>query len=296
MIFLERGVLKLNKISSILSYLKSVFNSLTKSEKKVATFVINKPDKVIYMTISEIAESVGVGDTTVLRFCKKLGFKNYQEFKLSLVQDLANKESKNHIGDFKINETDSIEELAKKVINYDISILNQTLELLNPQEIVKAKNAIIKARKIEFFGVGASIITGHDLALKLMRIGLNVVCHTDLHTQMMSASLLGPKDLAIGISFSGSSKDTYKCLEIAKKAGVKVLCVTHHAKSPITKISDITLLHGAKEDPLQGGNLSSKIAQISIFDILYHAVYRDINERANECNNKTSKAITDTLH
>jgi len=286
----------LNEVNSILSYLKSAFNSFTKSEKKVAAFIIDEADKVIYMTISEIAELVGVGDTTVLRLCKKLGFKTYQEFKLSLVQDLANKESKNHIGDFKINETDTIEELAKKVINYDISILNETLELLNPQEIIKAKDAIIKAKKIEFFGVGASIITGHDLALKFMRIGLNVVCHTDLHTQMMSASLLGPEDLAIGISFSGSSKDTYKSLEIAKKAGAKVMCVTHHAKSPITKLSDITLLHGAKEDPLQGGNLSSKIAQISIFDILYHAVYRDIKERASQCNNKSSKAITDTLH
>lgn len=284
------------KINSILVYLESAFNSLTKSEKKVASLIINEPNKVVYMTISEIAESARVGDTTVLRLCKKLGFKTFQEFKLSLVQDLVNKESKSSIGDYKVNKTDSIEELARKVINYDISILNQTLELINPQEIAKAKNAIIKANKIEFFGVGASIITGHDVALKLMRIGLNVVCHTDLHTQMMSASLLGPKDLAIGISFSGSSKDTYKCLEIAKKAGAKVLCVTHHAKSPITKISDITLLHGAKEDPLQGGNLSSKIAQVSIFDILYHAVYRELGQKASESNNKSSKAISDTLH
>lgn len=285
----------MNEIHSILSYMKSVFNSLTKTEKKVADFIINEPERVIYMTISEIAEKISVGDTTILRLCKKLGFGTYQEFKLSLAQDMANREAKNDAADFRITRKDTLEELVKKVIGYDISIMKETLELLDIEALASAKEAIIHAEKIEFFAVGASSVTAQDVALKLMRIGLNVVCYTEFHAQMMAASLMGPGDLAIGISFSGSSKDTLKILEIAKNAGAKVLCVTHHANSLITRISDITLLHGAREDPLQGGNLSSKIAQISVFDILYHAVYRDIYEKAKACNNKTSKAITDTL-
>ena len=288
----------MSEVVSVLSYIKSSYNSLTKSEKKVADFILASPKEVVYMPISEVSSNSSVGDTTVLRFCKKLGFNTYQDFKLSLVQDLTSKELDNSIDsidDFKISKEDSLDELAKKVIGYDMAILEETLELLNYEELAKAKDAVIKANRIALFGVGASAITGLDVALKFMRIGFNVSCHTELHAQMMYAALLNEDDLAIGISFSGSSKDTNRVLEIAKEAGAKILCITHHANSPITKISDITLLHGAKEDPLQGGNFSSKIAQMSIVDILYHAVYREVSEKISKYNAKTSKAITDTM-
>ncbi len=224
-----------------------------------------------------------------------MGFNTYQDFKLSLVQDITSKELNNNIDDFKITKEDSLEELAKKVIGYDMGILEETLELIDFEELSQAKDAVINANRIAIFGVGASALTGLDVALKFMRIGFSVNCHIELHAQMMYAALLNENDLAIGISFSGSSKDTNRVLNIAKKAGAKILCITHHANSPITKISDITLLHGAKEDPLQGGNFSSKIAQMSIVDILYHAVYREVSEKISKYNAKTSKAITDTI-
>lgn len=285
----------MNGLIPVISVINSCYNSLTKSEKKVAEYVLENQETIIYMPISEVAESAAIGETTILRFCKKLGFSSYQEFKLSLVQDLASKEHEETRRDFTIKQGDTLEEIAEKVIGYEMSILKETLDLLKTSDLEQAKNAIIEAKKIEIYGVGASAVTGQDVALKLMRVGFNVAAYTDLHTQMMSASLLKKGDLAIGISFSGSSKDTNKVLQIARNSGAKIIAITHHTNSPITKISDITLLHGAKEDPLSGGDFSSKIAQISIFDILYHSVYLQQRTRVHESNKKTSKAITDNM-
>lgn len=285
----------MNDIRCVLTYLNSIYNSLTKSEKKIADFILTEPKNVIYMTISEISSKSLVGDTTVLRFCRKMGFSSFQDFKLALAQDITNKDSDFEELDFQLSKNDSLLEVSRKVINYDLDILEETFNLISNDELCKARDGIINANKIEIFGVGASIITGLDVYLKFMRIGYNISCNIDFHAQMMAASLLTKNDLAIGISFSGSSKDTNKVLNIAKNAGAQILCVTRHANSPITKIGDITLLHGGKEDPLQGGNFSSKIAQISVFDILYHAVYMKTGHKVSKSKGKTSKAITEHM-
>lgn len=279
----------------ILAYLKSMRNSLTKSEKKIADLILTQPEKIVYMTISEISSLSQVGDTTVLRLCRKLGFPSFQNFKYALVQDITNREADGGDAGLQIKKEDSLEEISKKVIDYNTGILEETSSLIDHKELAAACDAIINARKIAIFAVGASLITGLDLHLKLMRIGYQISCHLDLHTQMMAASLLSESDLAIGISFSGSSKDTIKNLILAKDAGASILCITHHINSPITDIADITLLHGAKEDPLEGGSFSSKIAQISILDILYHAVYIKSGADISRNKNKTSKAITDSM-
>jgi len=111
----------------------------------------------------------------------------------------------------------------------------------------------------------------------------------------MKATLLTPKDVAIGISFSGSTKDTVEVLALAKKTGAKTICITHYARSPITKYADIVLLNGSKEDPLQGGAITSKISQLLVLDILYNNIFLKIKDSAIKNKEKTSKAVMGKL-
>ncbi len=285
-----------NKANEILVYIRSIYNSLTKSEQKVADAILNDNEKVIYSTITDFADISNVGDATVLRFCRKIGYKSYQSFKLDLAKEIAN--SGAEVIDMKDNEItfdDSLENIARKTANSNIFAINETLSLLNLKEMEKAVDLLVNSRKISFFGAGSSQTTALDAAYKFLRIGYDIATYSDYHIQLMQASLLTPADVAIGISFSGSTKDTFEVLQTAKNAGAKIISITHHAKSPITRISDIVLLHGSKEGPLEGGLFPSKISQLIVIDVLYNAVFKCMKEAALSKKEITSKAISERL-
>lgn len=283
------------KGNSILGYIRSIYNSLTKSEQKVADVILSDNEKIIYSTITDFSEICDVSDATVLRFCRSIGFKGYQSFKLELAIEIAN--LKNEVK----NEADSdisgdtIEGISRNTINSNIFAINETMSLLDLKALEKAVDLIVHSKKIIFSGSGLSQITAQDAVYKLMVLGVDVSAFADNHVQLMQASLLSSSDVAIGISFSGSTKDTYEVLKAAKKAGAKIISITHHAKSPITKISDIVLIHGSKEGPLEGGLLSSKISQLIVIDILYSAIFKRIKETAIHKKEVTLKALSEKL-
>lgn len=285
-----------NKANEILVYIRSIYNSLTKSEQKVADAILNDNEKVIYSTITDFADICNVGDATVLRFCRKIGYKSYQSFKLDLAKEIAN--SGAEVIDIKDNEItfdDSLENIARKTANSNIFAINETLSLLNLKEMEKAVELLVNSRKVSFFGAGSSQTTALDAAYKFLRIGYDIATYSDYHIQLMQASLLTSTDVAIGITFSGSTKDTFEVLQTAKNAGAKIISITHHAKSPITRISDIVLLHGSKEGPLEGGLFPSKISQLIVIDVLYNAVFKCMKEAALSKKEITSKAISERL-
>ena len=283
-------------VGSLMPLIKSIYTSLTKTEKKVAEFVIDYPEKVVYSSISDLADLVEVGDTTVLRFCRKTGYKGYQSFKVALAQEISisNKETKQNY-DEEISDTDSIWDVSQKTLTYAIQALNETLSLLGKDELEKAVSYILDANKIEVFGVGTSAVTSLDAKYRFARIGLNIDSSLDGHMQAMKSSLLTSSDVAIGVSFSGSSKDTVEVLALAKKRGAKTICITHFARSPITKYADVVLLNGSKEDPLEGGALASKMSQLLVIDILYNNIFLRMKNDAIKNKEMTSKAVMGKL-
>jgi DNA-binding MurR/RpiR family transcriptional regulator len=296
----ELKLLDINSISepkNIVPLVKSVYNSLTKSEKKVADLVIKGAETLMYASISDFAEIAGVGDTTILRFCRKIGFKAYQGFKLAIAQECA---IVNTRGIKELNncivEDDNLTDIIQKTYATDVSALEETVGLLRVESVEEAVSLISRARNIHVYGSGLSGITALAARNKFLRIGLNIFSDTDTHNQAMTASLLTREDLAIGFSFSGSSIDTVNHLRLAKTAGARTICITHHANSPITKTSDVTLLTGAKESPLQGGAVSAQIAQLLVIDILYNATFLKLKEQSVRNKEKTARAVLDKLY
>jgi len=282
--------------NGLLSYVRSIYNSLTKSEQKVADVVLNEFEKVIYSTVSDLADYCGVGDATILRFCRKVGYKSYQAFKLDLAKEVANIDTGAlNLKGNEIKTDDTVEDIVRKTLNSNIFAINETLSLLDVKEVEKASDIIIKARKVCFFGAAVSQITAQDAVYKFLRIGVDVATYSDYHIQLMQASLLTPEDVAVGISFTGSTKDTYDVLKAAKNAGAKIISITHHAKSPITRISDVVLLHGSKEGPLEGGLIPSKVSQLVVIDALYNAVFSKIKETASINKEITSKVVSERM-
>ncbi|MBY6274497.1 MAG: transcriptional regulator, partial [Bacillaceae bacterium] len=254
----------MSNVNTILK-IKSYYNGLTKTETKIADYVLEHLQDIIYCSVTELAERAGVGETTVLRFCRKMGFNGFQDFKLALAQDLVQPFTND---EEEIVENDTTLSIINKTTTKHMKIIEENRQLLDEKQVEKAIDLILSAKTNVFFGVGSSGLTALQAANSLTRIGIKCDAKQDSHFQAMTAALLTKDDCAIGISVSGSTKDTIHNLEIAKKRGAKIICITSNGKSPITKLADVVLLMSSKESPLEGSSIISQIAQLSVIDIL----------------------------
>lgn len=139
--------------------MRTAYNQFTKAEKKVADYILQNPREVLFMSITDLAEACQVGDTSVFRFCKSMELKGYQEFKmvLSLSLNENEKETSGFTGNIGLNDT--FHELAQKVLNTNVHALTETHSLLDEKVFNQTIDWLHEAKKVYFFGVGASVLT-----------------------------------------------------------------------------------------------------------------------------------------
>lgn len=268
--------------------IKSAIESLKPAERAIADYVMEHPDRVVQMSITELAGEVEVGESTVIRFCRALDYKGYQEFKLRLAQDLVEPVAYIHES---ISFEDSIRELAQKIFQTNLQAVQETMRSLDPEMIEVAARALASARRIDIYGAGYSFFTALDAKLKLTRVGLLADAYGDAHLQLMAAASLTERDVAIGISHSGSTKDVVDSLGAARRAGASTIAITNFSPSPLTKVSDVVLLTASPETPLGGEVLTSRIAQLCVIDALSVAVAITLGEACLETIKKTAEAV-----
>lgn len=279
---------------SIFSSIHSKYNNLTNTEKKVADYVLENTRSVVYMSITDLADACDVGESSIFRFCKSLSYKGYQEFKIALAHSITVENEIPQLTD-QILMDDTTEAVASKVLTTNVSALNETYNLIDIQKINEAIDYMINAERVSFFGVGSSLITAMEAKIKFMRITNKTECLMDSHLQMMSAALMSNRDVAVIISYSGSTKDSIEVARKAKERGAKVVSITRFEKSPLTTYSDLTLLCGANEGPLQGGSLSAKISQLYLLDILYVEYFKKTSEQSIINKETTAAAVSEKL-
>ncbi|KLU39468.1 MAG: MurR/RpiR family transcriptional regulator [Limnochordia bacterium] len=253
-------------IRGALARIRSVYSSLAPAERKVADVILEQYEKAIYLSVTQLAETSGVGESTVIRFCQNAGFRGYQELKLVLARDLVDPSENLSEG---VSVDDTLESIVRKVGYTNSRSIDDTIKLLDIRALDMAVNWLLDARRIQFYGVGQSGVTALDAKYRFMRLGLICDALTDSHVQMMSAATLDSRDLAVGISFSGSTIDVVEAIDKAKERGARTMCITAYARSPLAKASDIKLIAASSETPLGSGSLRSKITQLLVLDLLY---------------------------
>jgi len=268
--------------------IKSAIGIFKPAERAVAEYVLDNAEQIMQASISEAARDIEVGESTIIRFCRALGYKGYQEFKLRLAQDLVEPVEFIHEN---ITFKDSVSDLAQKVFQTNIKAVENTMKSLDPGMVEVAAKALANAKKIDIYGVGYSSFTALDAKLKFVRLGLNADAYGDAHLQMMAAVTLSSKGVAIGISHSGSTRDVVDALSTARKAGATTIAITNFAPSPITKASDVVLLTASPESPLGGEVLTSRIAQLCVIDMLSVALAVTLGEGCLELIKKTSESV-----
>lgn len=262
-----------------INIIESFYPSLSKQEKKVANYIFERRGQISYQSLQEIAKKINVGEATIVRFVKKVGFSGFQDLKLQIAKE-----------DYPMIETNYEDYFDIIQANINETVEN-TKSLIDKKQLNRAIGRIEKADRIFVYGVGASGIAALELQNKLLRFGKVVNAYTDSHFQIMNASITTSKDVIIAISLSGRTQDIIDSLEIAKKNRTKIIVITNHILSPIAQLADEVLLTAGRETLLDGGSLISKISQLYVIDVLCTGYALKNKENALRMKHSTAQSI-----
>lgn len=275
---------------SILKQLEEPNFKATKSDKILIEYIKENKEDVIYKPISQIAKESGIGEATITRFSKKMGYNGLHDFKVTLAREISGLKNRKIINR-SIENDEGVIESARKLLNSNIRILENTFNIIDGNSVEKATDMIINAKKVFFIGIGYSGMTAEDSNYKFSRIGFNCMSLDSSHNMIMMASLMDEDDVIVAISHSGETDEIIKTVNIAKANGASVISVTEDKSSRLRDVSDVSLGYFSGESILETGSISSKLAQFFVIDLVYTQVVKEKSAEVVERKIKTTDAI-----
>ena len=262
--------------------------SLTPLEGKVAADILARKDIDEATPLREVADKSGVSDAMVVKVAKKLGFSGFREFRQGLVEYYRSDTAALHS---EISEQDSASEIVQKVFRTAMQALEETFAILDLVAFERAVDYLHRAKQRDFYGLGGSAQIARDVAHKFLRIGIRASVFDDAHMMMMSAALLGPEDVVVAFSHSGSTAAVVDAVELARRNGARIIAVTNYAESPLAGLVDVVLCSTAQNSPLLGENATARIAQLNLLDALFVATAQRDRATADRNLDRTMRAV-----
>jgi DNA-binding MurR/RpiR family transcriptional regulator len=245
--------------------------SLKPAEQRVARYILDHQVEVLNMSIARLAEESKVSEATIIRMCRALHFKGYQDLKLRISASLNS--GKNETMEYQdISANGSTQEIIDAVSSNNLQSIQDTLSVLDKDEVEKAIAVLDKARKIDVYGAGASAIIAHDFEQKFQRINRWCQAFSDNHSQLTSASHLTGQDVVLVISYSGETKEIIESIQVAKQNKATIISLTKYGHSTVTSLADIHLYASSLEQSMRSGAMASRIAQLNVIDIIFTGV------------------------
>lgn len=246
--------------------MKQYSEDFTQSEQKISEYILKNQEEVVNLSAQELGEKTGTSPASIVRFSRKLGFSGFGELKIEIAKTTNSEEEEL---DTIISPKDSVSDIAEKVVNRAVTSLKETYSLINIKDLEESINLMREAETIYLFGIGASSLVAMDLMYKLVRINKRVIFNIDSHLQLAAVVHITNKDVAIGISYSGKTREVNEGIIRAKEKGAKVISITNCNKNPLSSISDISLNIPNEERQLRFGAISSRMDQLALIDILF---------------------------
>lgn len=255
----EKGLLARIRIAS---------TALSRAERQVAEFLLQKPHDALEMSIRVLAQTCDVSEPTVARFAQSLGFDGFKTFKMAFAKSLATGIPYLHLD---VNQADHVRDVLPKVFDRTIATLMEARNSANLNNFEAAVNLLSRARRIECYGLGYSGALAVDAQLKFFRFGIPTTVFCDGHLQAQSASLLNSDCLVVAFSRTGRTRDLIRSVQLAKHAGAKIL-VLCASGAPLAELADVHLSVDVEEDPDIYTPMTSRLAHLTYIDALAVAV------------------------
>ncbi|MGF1723289.1 MurR/RpiR family transcriptional regulator [Photobacterium nomapromontoriensis] len=239
-------------------------DNFSKSERKVAEVILASPQTAIHSSIATLAKMADVSEPTVNRFCRRLDTKGFPDFKLHLAQSLANGTP---YVNRNVEEDDGPDAYTSKIFESTMACLDVAKNSLDPMQVNRAVDLLTQAKKISFFGLGASASVAHDAQNKFFRFNIPIVCFDDIVMQRMSVINCTDGDVVVMISHTGRTKSLVEVARMARENGATVIGIT--AKdSPLDRECSLSICLDVPEDTDIYMPMASRVVQMTVIDVL----------------------------
>jgi DNA-binding MurR/RpiR family transcriptional regulator len=273
---------------------RGLLPSLSPAEQRVARVVIDERATAARLTITELAERARSSESTVIRFCRAMGFAGYSELRLTLAAEAgrARDADGGEPVDSDISEGDDLTQVVRKIAFADARAVEETASQIDIVVLEKVVGLVAAARRVDIYGVGASAFVASDFQHKLHRIGRVAFAWSDMHVALTSAALLDERDVAFGISHTGITTDTVEAFAEAGRRGARTVALTNFPKSPIAQAADLVLTTAARETTFRSGAMASRLAQLTVIDCVFVGVAQRTYKQTRAALDATYAAVS----
>ena len=253
---------------SALGVICSSYDGFFEAEKKIADYMMEHKAEVVDMTVGELAKASGTSDATVSRFCRRCGFKGFHSLKLALAREVLEEER----GDVNISNDIDRHDLSQSLQNIlanKVAELTETVNMMKPENLEQILDKLEHARMVQLAAVGNTIPVALDGAFKFNQLGIAAVAGDIWESQTAYTFNLGPEDVILIISNSGSSKRLMTLAQGAKENGCTLILITNNSNSPLAAISDYRIVTATREKLLTEEFWFSRVTATAVMEILY---------------------------
>jgi RpiR family carbohydrate utilization transcriptional regulator len=258
--------------------LRGLYPSLKTALRKVADVILRQPEMAIYASVNEVAAMAAVSEATVMRFCRILGFKGFQDFKIALAREMVIPSPRLH--EEVAGEDDAA--LVRKVFQTSGAALQDTLEILEIGAMREAAQLLLQARQVMVIGVGGSGPAVAYAGNRFLLLGLKAYMYTDFYLMLMAVSQLSREDVVLAISNLGTTREIVETVGIAREKGARVMCITNNSLSPLARVCNPALVTASREMTLPEEAVASLVCQISILDALFALITKAKGAQSRE--------------
>ncbi len=248
-----------------------MYPNLSNIEKKVAEYILDNYENVIFQSVYDLAYEAKVSAASISRFVKEIGYNNFKDFKIELARETSS--SIANIYD-EISPDDADEVIIKKVFLGNIRSIEETLKIIDTEKIIQIAKVICISKHVIFFGIGGSGNIAKEASMRFTNLDIQAESCSDPAHMLVQSSRLRKNDLAFGISHSGRTKIIVNALKIAHNNKAVVAGISNYFKSPLHNVCDYFFCTSFQENKVKVASLSSNIAQLCIIDAIYLLISR----------------------
>lgn len=256
-------------MTNVLYKIDSNYAQLTKSEKKIADFILNSPHKIINMSVQDLSNEIHTSTASIVRFSKKITDKGFQELKIAISRYLP--DDAIHNNHLELADNESVDTLKTKMLSRATDTMNYVSTYIDEYSIDSICETMKRSNTIFLFGYGASLVIVTDLFQKLSRIGLNVRLLQETHLFISTLATHDENDCIIFVTNQGNHSEMQSMAKVAMDYNIPIITISSSNDNPVAKVSDHTLIYGqTDENELRMAATTSLFAQLFTVDILYY--------------------------
>ncbi len=257
-------------MKSIINELKTNVSYMSAKEKKICELILLSPSDFLNYNLKEVATKAGVSQGSVINFSNKYAGGGFPKLKLVIASSISS--TQEFINEKK--DDGSILSMLKETGENYFDAIKNTLSLSNEDDLKTVGTLILKAKKVQIYGIYRSAIVANDFNNQLLQLGIHASYVSDVLTCAVSASMLDKNSLIIAISSSGKTQDVIEAVKIAKQNGVKAVAITADKNSKLATLCDVVLLSSPSGNSALSAQTEIRISQLAIVDALCSFVRR----------------------